>query len=203
MTLSRCAWKFIDGCCCLIFLILLQPVLITASNVSIQRIHQEPKSLNEDPQDFVDIIINKHLYRTTSLGEWALSSNLYGFDFVAIPPEGISGFVGVRIESCPVKDGKPVTVLTSEILEKQLNRLMPKGPRYDGKIPSTAESAVPIEFEVLRVEEVQSWKCRYRISISGKQLWVFACESNPNQYETVLKTFYTVAATFSYIEEKE
>jgi len=178
---------------CLIF----QTAGLLAAEVSIQRIHEEPKGMEEDPQDYIRVTIDGRVYRCASLGNWGVLDNARGYDLVATPPNGISGIVGVRVERCVDAKGKPFPHFTQELLDAQIKRMQPEGPRYENTIPPLQDSMTTVEFDVLCVEKAATWKCRYRLSLVGDQLWVFACEASPAHYEASLPTFGALSATFA------
>jgi len=170
---------------------------LNAAEVFVQKVHLEPKTPDEDPQDFVRIVIDGQIYSCASLNDWLLSPNLYGWDFVAVHPKGSAfGFVGCRVERCVDKEGKPFPYLTQELLDIQLKRLKPEGPRYDGNTPVIGNPVTSVEFELLQIEETRSSRCHYRISLVEDHLWIFGCEAAPRYFGPAYQTYGAFSGTF-------
>jgi len=174
---------------------------LNAAEVFVQKVHLEPKTPDEDPQDFVRIAIDGQFYRCAHLSDWLLSPNLYGWDFVAVHPQGNAfGFVGCRVERCVDKEDKPFPHLTQELLDNQLRQLKPEGPRYEGNTPVIQEPVTSVEFEILRIEEKRVSKCRYRVSLVGDHIWIFCCEAAPRYFGPAYRTYGAFSGTFCKLE---
>ncbi|MBI4023680.1 MAG: hypothetical protein HY360_01785 [Verrucomicrobia bacterium] len=186
----------------LYFILQIVCVPLPAAQVSIQKVHEEPKTVNEDPQDFVRMTIDGKGFRCALLGDWGLVGDTYGYDVAAIPPNGASGLVAVRVETCVDNKGKPFTQLTKELLDAQIKRLKPEGTRCEGEPPALQDGMTTVEFDLLRVEETGSLKCHYRFSMVEDHLWTFVCQAPPAKYPPVFEKFCILSGTFSK-EEKE
>jgi hypothetical protein len=183
----------------LVFMVYLLPCW-GEPQVFIQKVHEEPKTPNEDPQDYIRISIDGIFYQCAMLDKWQPMPNISGAQFAAIPPSG-SGVIGVRVEKRMNAEGKPHTALTQSLIDAELKRLKSDGSRYEGELPPLEESSTTYECQILRIEETHAWKCHYRFSLIGNELWTYICESPPSQLESALTVFGTLTGSFRKIED--
>ncbi len=180
-------------------LLIFQSACLYGSDVYAEKIHKEPETLNEDPEDYLEMMIDKEIYRCGSIGDWILETNIYGLDVVMIPKGQNQGYVGFRLESCLDPFGKPYLGFTQQLFEAQLKRLKVEDPKDERKLPVLDGSSTTVEFELLRIEEVHIWKCRYLLKLVGDQLWTFVCESSPQLYSEAIEKFGVLSGTLSHI----
>jgi len=177
--------------------LLIQAAWLTAAEVSFQKFHQEPKTPEEDPQDFIRICINKEFFQCASLSEWGLLANYGSWDFAAVAPGGKSGVIGVRVERCVDKENKAYPNLTKELVETEFKKLTASWGRCEGRPPELKEPGSSLTMELTRIDGNQVQKCRYHLELRGDQLWTFGCEAAPTSFETVFKGFSVLLGTFS------
>ena len=126
---------------------------LSATDVSIQKVKVPPQNVEDIPHSYLKIIIAGEIFRSVTLEDWTLLDNLYGYDFVATPPAGLAGFIGLRIIPFVDKESKPILVFTPELLEAQLKRIKPEGATYEGSNPTLpTEGTSVVEFDLFRTE---------------------------------------------------
>ncbi len=155
-----------------------------------------PQSVEDASHSYLQISIAGEIYRCATLDNWGLIDNVYGYDFVAAPPAGLSGFVGLRIETFVDKEGKPILVFTTELLEAQLKRLKPEGQTYEGATPTVSDGATTLDIDFIRTDTQQSWKCHYSLQIVEGKLRTFACEARPDHYTQLFSKYVLLMGTF-------
>jgi hypothetical protein len=191
--------------CALITLTLL--TLLTSAfgenHVFFQNIHKEPKTPYEDPEDFLQIKINDHSYRSSSLGEWKLISNLYSMDMVALHPDSIPGHIGLRVERLLQETHPLPTALNIELLDQYVLKLFPSGSNWDEVRKTLKNFQESVEFDLTRTENNGAFQTHLKFTLAKNEIWIMTCEATPQNYPQFEPIFSSFTGTFSKEAEKK
>jgi hypothetical protein len=173
------------------------------NNVFFQNVHKEPKTPYEDPEDFLQIKINDQSYRSSSLGEWKLVSNLYSMDMVALHPDSIPGHIGLRVETLSEETQPLPTALSIELLDQYVLKLFPTGSNWDEVRKNLKDFKESVEFNLNRAENNGASQTHLKFILAKNEIWIMTCESTPQNYSQFEPIFSSFTGTFSKEVERK
>lgn len=171
--------------------------LAATSEVSIRSIHEEPTGNSwDDPQDYFQIVINGKIYSSATFEGWRPIANFAGMDFAAIPSNGASGMIGVRIESSLDPNGNAYPIFTQELIESQIKRLKIDGLSYEREQIVLSEDKTVLEWSHRVIDKSGYVYFYYQLRLVGKHLWIFACQADSSVYDETYEMFRVLTGTF-------
>lgn len=173
-----------------------------AATVTVEKVQQPRLEPRDEPGSYLKITIDQQVYHMALLGDWRILMDYGGMDVAAMPAKGGASFVGLKVEKCVDKNGKPLKTIPPELVESWLAKLKPKEARYEGADPDLSKPATQVDIAFTRFSEKEAWKCQYQLRLMDRELWVFACEIGPfgdnealNHYASLTTTFRKVSST--------
>jgi len=176
--------------------LLLCPAFSYGVTVNIEKVHEEPARLGDDPQDYYKIFIDGVFYRCAPLPGLKVTSNLYGMQFVVLASSGDAGFAGVRVEPFLDANGKTPSEFTKEFIAAQLKQLAPDEYKYETPVSVNSISSTSLEVDFVRIEDQTVWKCHYALRIVEGKLWTFGLERSSDKSD-LLSAFHTLFGSFA------
>lgn len=179
-----------------LILITLLSTVFAENNVFLQNVHTDPKTPYEDPEDFLKITINEKSYRSSSMKDWKLLPNLYSMDMVALHPESLPGYIGLRVETLSPGTQPIPTTLNLELLDQYVLKLFPIGSNWDEVRKTLKDFQESAEFHLTRTENNSTLQTHLKFTIAKNEIWIMVCESTPQNFSHFEPHFSSFAGTF-------
>jgi hypothetical protein len=188
---------------CSIIAGLLVSFSVEAGEVSIRKVYLPPEGGSENPQTFMQASINGEKYSCAWMGEdWSMLTSTYGYDIVVTPPTGLSGFMGVRVESIVDEKKNPIMSFTKELFDAELKQIRPDAKLNEGEtLPSFQDGMATFDLDFRQLDGERSTQYHYSVRLIEGKKWTFICQASVHQYPELYQKFHYFAGTFSKVAE--